>query len=74
MWQRNNVFSAETIQPLLDMANPNASLAQMKFESASPTITTRDSNRESAGSENLALMLQLQQLASSLGSYTLNYI
>lgn len=29
LWQRNNVFSPETIQPLLDLANPNAQLERM---------------------------------------------
>lgn len=57
LWQKNNVFSIETIQPLLDMANPNANLGSVKFET-SPI-------REASGKDNL--MLNLQMIASQLG-------
>jgi hypothetical protein len=71
LWQRNGVFSAETIQPLLDMANPNASLAQMKFETASPpNVNQRETNRDARESDPALkenLMLQLEQLANTLG-------
>ena len=64
------MFSAETIQPLLDMANPNAPLAQMKFES-SPKDLNQDNNNQAKdqsvqGNKDAALILQLQHLASSL--------
>ncbi len=75
LWQRNGVFSAETIQPLLDMANPNASLAQMKFETASPpNVNQRETNRDIRESDPALkenLMLQLEQLANTLGYYQL---
>ena len=73
LWQRNNVFTAETIQPLLDMANPNASLSQMKFD-ASPQSNSRDGNRDNRDTnpqiKDPTLILQLQQLANSLGYYS----
>ena len=75
LWQRNNVFTAETIQPLLDMANPNASLSQMKFES-SPQSNSRDGNRDNRDTnqqiKDPTLILQLQQLANSLGYYSID--
>ncbi|CAG2182223.1 unnamed protein product, partial [Oppiella nova] len=74
LWQRNSVFTAETIQPLLDMANPNASLSQMKFESSpqSNAITReggagRESRDTTPALKDPTLILQLQQLANSLG-------
>ncbi|CAG2101279.1 unnamed protein product [Medioppia subpectinata] len=79
LWQRNNVFTAETIQPLLDMANPNAALSAMKFDgSPQPHMNSgggaggRDGNRGGESRDTPALkdptlILQLQQLANSLG-------
>jgi hypothetical protein len=70
------VFTAETIQPLLDMANPNASLSQMKFESSPQSNAIA---REGGASRDTTpalkdptLILQLQQLANSLGSHRLD--
>ena len=55
LWQHNNVFPADVIQPLLDMANPNAPLRV----SDSPPIG-------SAG-DSEAFVKHLQQLAHTMG-------
>lgn len=69
LWQRNNVFSSEIIQPLLDMANPSANLSQIKFDKNSGDNLTGDlpSGVGSQDNDSEDLMLSLQQLAASLG-------
>ena len=34
MWQKNEVFASEVIQPLFDLANPNSELAKQMDEQA----------------------------------------
>ena len=58
LWQRNNVFSCDVIQPLLDMANPNAELK----------ANTGDDQPKDGQESNLEI--RLQQLATSLGMNT----
>lgn len=61
LWQHNNVFTAETIQPLLDMANPNAQLK----EGASPH-TSGHAADPAAKSDDSHSAVVLQFLAKSL--------
>ncbi|KAI1294746.1 SR-related and CTD-associated factor 8 [Halotydeus destructor] len=51
LWQRNNVFSTEIIQPLLDMAHPNSALKQ-----GSPNSNTM---LDQVKSDDPNLMMQL---------------
>lgn len=60
LWQRNNVFSCDVIQPLLDMANPNAEL-----KSTTPVDDHQQQLKDNQERENI--VMQLHQLASSLG-------
>ncbi|RWS11151.1 splicing factor: arginine/serine-rich 15-like isoform X1, partial [Dinothrombium tinctorium] len=66
LWQRNNVFSADVIQPLLDMANPNANLGQIKYDN-SPNVANESSSGPSKNDPDANLVLHLQQLATTLG-------
>ncbi|RWS31280.1 protein SCAF8-like protein [Leptotrombidium deliense] len=67
LWQRNNVFSADVIQPLLDMANPNANLGQIKYENSPSVAVNESSCGTSKNDADANLVLHLQQLATSLG-------
>ena len=37
LWQKNEVFASEVIQPLFDLANPNSELSKQMDEQASKT-------------------------------------
>ena len=39
LWQKNEVFASEVIQPLFDLANPNSDLSKQIEEQASKTGT-----------------------------------
>lgn len=54
LWQRNSVFTADVIQPLLDMANPNISIKS-------------EPNQVSDGKNDPEVMRNLHQLAATLG-------
>ncbi|KAH7646281.1 rna binding domain containing protein [Dermatophagoides farinae] len=57
LWQKNNVFSPDVIQPLLDLANPNTSLLQ----TSSSTISSETTNIHHHESSNTFLGQQKQQ-------------
>ena len=75
LWQKNEVFASEVIQPLFDLANPNSELSKQMEEQVSKAgisiqKSSGSSTKQGPGTIQLANMAGLSQTNQLLSQDT----
>ena len=73
LWQKNEVFASEVIQPLFDLANPNSELSKQMEEQASKTGVSIQKSTGS-GSKQGPGTIQVASMANMTGASQTNQL